>query len=230
MSKTSIGRLGEIWKANINNFLDQMEEPEKMVRQAVREMEDGVEQAAASLGKALANERRLESECQAHKKQEDYWGAKAEATMAAGREDEARAALEHKMGWARRVGDMEPALDESRTTTQQLKEELQQMRVALEDARNRQGTLIARYQAMTRKDTGKSRRPDGFARFKELEGRVSEHERDLERWSQAVEEDEAEAEVYGELARATAQRQQADTQARVEEELTALRRKAQSGE
>ena len=230
MPKTSIGRLGEIWKANLNNFLDQLEEPEKMVRQAVREMEDGVEQAVAAVGKALANERRLESNCEAHKKQEAYWREKAERAVADGREEEARAALEHKVGFASRAEDVEPALAESRITTQQLKEELRQMRAALEDARNRQGTLIARYHSMAGKDTAKSKRPDGFTRFKELAERVAEHERDFERWRREVEEDEAQAEVYGDLARTAADSQQADAQARVEEELAALRRRAQPGE
>ena len=55
-------RVAEIWKSNINDLLDSLEAPEKMARQFVRDMEEEVDQAAASVAAAVANERRLERE------------------------------------------------------------------------------------------------------------------------------------------------------------------------
>ena len=53
MARGSLERLTTIWKANFNHLLDRMEDPEKMVRQFVRDMEDEVDKAARAAASAL---------------------------------------------------------------------------------------------------------------------------------------------------------------------------------
>ena len=57
MSKGTLDRIAAIWRANVNEVLDQLEDPEKLVPQLVRDMEDSVDRAVAALGKAVANEK-----------------------------------------------------------------------------------------------------------------------------------------------------------------------------
>ena len=60
MAKGTFARMADILKSNINELLDRAEDPEKMIRQMVREMEEAVNKATASVGTAVANNKRLE--------------------------------------------------------------------------------------------------------------------------------------------------------------------------
>ena len=77
-------RIAEIWKSNINDLLDSLEDPEKMARQFVRDMEEEVDQAAASVAAAVANERRLKREHSGHQARVQEWHRNAEGAIEAG--------------------------------------------------------------------------------------------------------------------------------------------------
>ena len=53
-------RVSDIFKANINDLLDKAEDPEKMIKQMVIEMEEAVNKATTAVGSAIANEKTLE--------------------------------------------------------------------------------------------------------------------------------------------------------------------------
>ena len=75
----AIERIATIWKANLNEVLDRIEDPAKMVDQIVRDAERAVDQAVDSLVKARANKRRLERDLQRNDEQMQMWQAKATA-------------------------------------------------------------------------------------------------------------------------------------------------------
>ena len=60
MAKGVFTRINDILKSNLNEMLDRAEEPDKMIRQMSRDMEEAVNKATASVGTALANHKRLE--------------------------------------------------------------------------------------------------------------------------------------------------------------------------
>ena len=62
MVKSTIDRIAGIVKSNVNELLDQIENPEKMVRQMIRDMDEAVDAAVATMCTAVANQRRLERE------------------------------------------------------------------------------------------------------------------------------------------------------------------------
>lgn len=225
----SIDRLIGIWKANLNELLNQMEDPEKMVHQLIRDMEDSVDRTTAAVATAVANQRRLERDCQKRQAQVEEYRAQAEQAVAAGDEQAARQALERKVLVARQADDLRQALEESKQATAHLREELEQLRATLHQAQARQGALIARHRAARlRRQWGGGTGEEILAAFQQLEQRLATGPDDFERLEQRVEAAEAEAEIRRELAgEAQAERRQREQerQARVEEELQALRRK-----
>ena len=78
MAKGIFSRMAHIVKANINDLLNCAEEPEKMNRQMILEMEEAVNKATTSLGMAVANEKRLERQYLNEQDQSESWQKKAE--------------------------------------------------------------------------------------------------------------------------------------------------------
>ena len=96
MAKGIFSRMADIVKANINDLLNCAEEPEKMIRQMILEMEEAVNKATTSLGMAVANEKRLERQYLNEQDQSESWQKKAELALEAREDDLARRALERK--------------------------------------------------------------------------------------------------------------------------------------
>ena len=221
----SIDRLVAICKAQLNEALAQMEDPEKMARQLVRDMDVAVDQTTVAVAGALADQRRLEREVQRHQVRAEEYRQEAEAAVAAGDEAAARQALERKAGLNQQIDELGRALEESRQVTARLRAELDQLRTSLRQAQARQGALIARYQsAKLQRRWGEGRGVD----LQRLEQRLKEGPQALEELEQRVEVAEAEAQLRRELAGETegvVQERAQENRARIEEELQALRRK-----
>lgn len=234
MAKRSIERLADIWRSNVNEFLDRLEDPDKMVRQVIRDMEVAVDHAVAGASQAVAEERRLEKQHEQHQAEIARCRQKAERAVADGDEEYARLALARKADLEAQMAALAPALVESRETTQRLRQQLEDMRLRLQEARNRQQSLVSRYRAASRQVPENGDVPDDpFARFRAIEQRVADHESELSRFAARVEETDAEAEVHEELARSqkTARRlDEADRARQVEEELAALRQRTTTTE
>ena len=219
MARGIFSRMADIIKANINDLLNRAEDPEKMLRQMVLEMEEAVSKATASVGTALANEKRLERQYFDKKDQVEAWQKKAELAVQAGEDDLARRALERRGVLEETVRDLEVALDESRKTSLQLKQQLSQLKAKLDEARTRQGVLIARHQAArARKQIAQGMSGLGDSAFSSFE-----------RFRERIETEEAEADAHAELAGADpsleesfAKLERKDT---VEDELRALKQK-----
>jgi phage shock protein A len=182
--------MADIVKANINDLLNRAEDPEKMIRQMIVEMEEAVNKATASVGTAVANEKRLERQYLNQQDQIEGWHKKAELAVESGEDDLARRALERKTSVQEAISDLEAALEESRKTSGQLKQQLQQLKAKLDEARTRQGALIARRRAAeARKQIAKGMSGVGDDAFSSFE-----------RFRNRVETEEAEADAHQEIA------------------------------
>ena len=219
MAKGIFARMTDIIKSNINELLDRAEEPEKMIRQMVREMEEAVNKATASVGTAVANQKRLERQYNEKKAQVEEWQQKAERAVEAGQDGLARRSLERKAVFVKAVEDLEPAMEESRQTAEQLRDQLRELKTKLEEARTREGTLVARHRAAeARKRLAKS-----------ISGLGNDAFSSFERFEQRVETSEAEAdahtEIVGEMESIEKEIRQLDQGQEIEDELTALKAK-----
>lgn len=219
MAKGAFSRISDILKSNINEMLDRAEEPDKMIRQMVRDMEEAVSKATASVGTAVANHKRLERQFNDKQSQVAEWQGKAERAVEAGEDALARRALERKAVFAKAAEDLAPAVEESRQTAEQLREQLRELKTKLEEARTRQGTLVARHQAaQARKRLAQS-----------ISGLGEDAFSSFERFEQKVEESEAEAaahvEIAGEMEDVEKEIRQIEVDHSVDDELKALKDK-----
>ncbi len=214
----AIERIAAIWKANLNEALDRIEDPAKMVDQIARDIERAVDQAVAALVKARATKRRLERDLQRNAEQMQMWQAKAAAAVEAGNDEGARLALIQKTELDQAHVRLEPALAESCDTLVQLEEQVETLRQKLRDIRVRRGKLIAR--CCAERERGVAFGEDAPAlRFTAIEQRVQQSERELTRFEEQVDQAVAEAEVLRELA--AERRNERDR--KVAEELAALK-------
>jgi phage shock protein A len=181
-------RISDIFKANINDLLDKSEDPEKMIKQMVIEMEEAVNKATTAVGSAIANEKMLEKQHEEKRKLVGDWQQRAVKAVNAGRDDLARQALEKKNMFDKAATDLEGPLAEAKTTAVTMRSQLDQLKVKLDEARVRQGTLIARHQAAKAKKQISSSLAgigDGaFANFDKYEQRVLKAESEAEAMSQ----------------------------------------------
>ena len=214
----AIERIAAIWKANLNEALDRIEDPAKMVDQIVRDVERAVDQAVAALVKARATKRRLARDFQRNTEQMQMWQAKAAAAVEAGNDEGARLALIQKTELDQAHVRLEPALAESCDTVIQLEEQVETLRQKLRDIRARRGKLIAR--CCAERERGVAFGEDVPAlRFTAIAQRVQQSERELTRFEEQVDQAAAEAEVLRELA---AERR-GERDRKVAEELAALK-------
>jgi phage shock protein A len=183
-------RISDVIKANINDMLDKAEDPEKMLKQMVIEMEESVNQTALAVAQAIANEKSLERKIEKSRKDSSDWEQKAMQALNSGRDDLAKAALEKKSLMTRNINDLEPVYATAKVTADKMREQLNQLKAKLEEARTRQSTLIARAQsAKAQKQLSQAASgfgSDAFSKFGKYESKV--------------EQMEAEAEAFGELA------------------------------
>src|ERR1700676_2136455 len=89
-------RISDIVSANLNDMVESWEEPEKMLKQAVREMETAIDQARRSVAKAMASEKLVGKELLENERHAEQWQTRAESAVAAGDDTLALKALARK--------------------------------------------------------------------------------------------------------------------------------------
>lgn len=169
-------RIADIFSSNVNDALDKAEDPEKMLKQMVLEMEESVNKATLSIAQSIANEKSLERKLEKARKDRDDWQQKAVQALGADREDLARAALEKKAIAEKNIADLEPITIQAKETSNKLRTQLDMIKNKLDEARQRQSTLIARSQAAkAQKQLAQSVSgvgTDAFSKFDKLEAKV----------------------------------------------------------
>lgn len=140
-------RVNDILNANVNHLLDQIEDPERMIKQIILEMEEHIAQAKEGVVNAIASEKQLYKELEQQRQQAATWQEKAELALSSGKEDLARAALMRKKEADRILKDLEPAWESAKHTSDMLKAQLQKLEQKLEEAKRKRTALAARQHA-----------------------------------------------------------------------------------
>ncbi|WP_432452722.1 MULTISPECIES: phage shock protein PspA [unclassified Agarivorans] len=137
-------RLADIINANISAMLDKAEDPQKMLRLIIQEMEDTLVEVRASTAKVLADKKQLLRKIEHLALQMDDWQAKAELALSREREDLARLALVEKKHLQESIKVQQHELGLVDDSLIQLQQEIEQLELKLLESRNRQAGLIAR--------------------------------------------------------------------------------------
>ncbi len=215
-------RINNVISANINNLVDKVEDPERMIIQIIREMESNINRAKEGVIDAVASEKQLAGELEYHRRYSEKWHAKAEAALREKNEDLARESLAIKKDNEKIAGEIEILWKAARDTSNSLKAQLRALENKLADARRKRSVLIARKRAaearesmhnITRNNFQKDQ--DARNKFIRMEDRVV----DIETRTQAISEiNDLDAELDMEILKL-----EADTE--VESDLEALKAK-----
>ncbi|MBR2835212.1 MAG: PspA/IM30 family protein [Coriobacteriales bacterium] len=174
-------RISDIFKANVNDLIDKAEDPVKMVKQLIIEMEEQVDDATQGLGQAMGSQKVAAKELADAKAKAADWNDKAKLALKNGDENLARKALDVKVGLDDQVAQLQASYDNITAQVEKLKDQVQTLRMKLDEARSRQNVLIARAKmasASTEVNTSisSSSIDSAFAKLDKLERKIIEQE------------------------------------------------------
>lgn len=181
-------RISDIISANLNELTESLEDPELMLRQAIREMETSINEVTEQTARAMANEKTLARELERNRKQAEEWKDRASQAVDAGDDDLARRALSRKKEHDKLVAALEDQLDAAREPVGVLKRQLDAMKAKLAEAKRNHATLAARKRAadfrkrLDAQAAGVSTdvETDAFAKFERLKSKVEQAEAEAE--------------------------------------------------
>jgi phage shock protein A len=137
-------RLTRLIRANINDLIDQAEDPEKMIDQILREMNESIISARAQVAAMIAQEKELELDSAETKKLAEEWGRKAERAVTAGKDDLAREALRRKRDNEENSRIYGEQLAVQTQAVSKLKEQLRQLEAKYQATLGSRDSLVAR--------------------------------------------------------------------------------------
>ena len=174
-------RFRDIISSNFNAMLDKAEDPEKLIKMMIREMEDTLVELKASCAGVMAERKKLERRLEKMRSREGYWQDRAELAVDKGRDGLAREALKEKKRFADLAISLDSELMEHSTIIQQYQDDIRQLETKLGNAREKQRMLVQRHIHARRKKRAQEeiRRADNYetvAKFDDLENRIERME------------------------------------------------------
>lgn len=189
-----IDRVAIILKANLNDLLDRAEDPEKMVRQLLIEMNGHLIQVRTQVAVAAADEQKLRSRCTENGAKAESWQRRAEAAVAGSDDDLARQALARHNTYAQLAEEFHGQLDKQTRQVAELKDALSQLQAQIHTAEARRDLLLSR-----------SRRAKAELSIRQTMSGVNGSSllAEFTRMEERVEQGEHQAEAYRELDKDT---------------------------
>ncbi len=174
-------RFKDIINSNINVMLDKAEDPEKLIKLMIREMEDTLIELKASCAGVMAGAKKIERQIGEAQGRVDYWADKAPLAVSKGRDDLAREALVQKRNYMERAKALETELKEHEALVAEYQEDIRQLEDKLASAREKQRVLVQRHIYANRKkraqeDIRRMESSDAIYRFDDLENRIERME------------------------------------------------------
>ncbi|MCI4644865.1 MAG: phage shock protein PspA [Hyphomonadaceae bacterium] len=174
-------RLGDIINSNINAMLDSAENPEKIARLIIQEMEDTLVEVRTAAARAMADKKEMEREIAHYSSVRDDWNTKAELAIDKGREDLARGALLAKQKAEGEIARREDAMKAAEDAFEKRQADLAKLQEKLSEAKAKHRALMMRREAAEHRIRMRSQVHDGkvdeaLARYANVERKVDEME------------------------------------------------------
>ncbi len=174
-------RFRDIISSNINAMLDKAEDPEKLIRLMIREMEDTLVEIKTACAGVMAGSKKIERQLEGLHARARYWEEKAELAVKMDRDDLAREALIEKRKYTRRTETLESDLSEHNLLIEQYQDDIRQLEEKLKSARDKQRLLVQRHihaqrTIQAQKDIQRIDSTETLMKFDELENRIERME------------------------------------------------------
>ncbi|UTF51647.1 phage shock protein PspA [Desulfomicrobium sp. ZS1] len=178
-------RFKDIIGSNINSMLDKAEEPEKMIRLMIQEMEETSVELKAACAGLMADQKRIARELSQIGERTELWSNRAKLAMEKGREDLAREALLEKLSAQRLSEGLERERERFAVLIEQAREDIEQLEAKLESAKERQRSLAKRHvradqRMRARSNVSRVQSSDVMMRFDQFEQRIERMEAEAE--------------------------------------------------
>lgn len=178
-------RLSDIVNSNINAILDKAEDPEKIIRMVIQEMEDTLVEVRSSAAKTIADQKDIARRIGKLEKAQSDWEKKAELAISKGRDDLAKGALIEKS----KVADMQAHLEEEAKHLEEAlgrnEQDVIKLEAKLREARAKKASIQSRHKTASnavrvKRNLNDGRIQDAFDRFDKVDARLDRLEGEAE--------------------------------------------------
>jgi phage shock protein A len=178
-------RFTDIVNSNINSILDKAEDPEKLVRLMIQEMEDTLVEVRSTAARAIADRKEIARSLANLEAEARDWQAKAELALDKNRDDLAKAALAEKARATAAAASLRAQHEALGESLDKLNDDIVRLEEKLVDAKTRQQAILSRQRTATkrletRKRLYNARIDDALIRFDQFERRIDSIEAHVE--------------------------------------------------
>ena len=187
-------RFTDIVNSNISAILDKAEDPEKLVRLMIQEMEATLVEVRSAAARAIADKKEVSRVIRGLDKEAEDWQSKAELAIDKARDDLAKAALAEKSRVGKTMTGMSAEREAIEEGLDQLSTDIARLEEKLVDAKTRQKAILARHQTASRrlevrKKIHDYRIDDALTRFEHFERRMEDLEGHVESYDLGTRKD-----------------------------------------
>ncbi len=197
-------RVSDLVRANINDLIDKAENPEKMVKQIIIDMEEQLRKATQGLGTAMGSLNQVKNQLANAEAQSEQWENKAKACLTQGNEELAKKALENKVKQDKMVVQYKEMCDSMQHQVDDIKSQVDQLKQKLEEARSKQAMLVARSQmadakSQMAKTLGNMDSKSAFAKMDKMEQKIAQKEAQADAFSEVSGVQESEGDPFEQM-------------------------------
>ncbi len=184
-------RVGALVRANLNDLVDKAEEPEKMIKQVILDMQNQLLQLKTQVAIAIADQHLLAKKASENEEKQAEWMRKAE--LAVDKKDDAlaRAALERAMGYKDLADNFHQQVGDQKSEVESLKGSLQKLEGKLVEAQAKSDLLIARHRRARASKKASEARMDNSSTgtFDRMKQKVTRAEAVSQAWAEVAADD-----------------------------------------
>ena len=138
-------RVATLVRANLNDLIDKAEDPEKLIKQVILDMQNQLMQVKTQVAIALADQHLLEKKQKENQEKAAEWRRKAELAVSKQQDDLARAALERSLSFKQMTESFSQQVEDQKVEVENLKSALRKLELKLSEAEAKSQLLIAQH-------------------------------------------------------------------------------------